>query len=256
MTRKQPEIAAAHEDGLERGLKVHLTLVFDDVHWPQVLELLMRRYRMGFSEASALIGDFWRRYKSIFPVSWFIRSALSQRDNLLICAIGECHGADTIALVCSRQLRVGPLGIEYQQHIRFSPNFKRREGSASGTQHPTVSVRLFAKRLRIDSLGKMLSLYFMFLVIAAFSAALLMGALLYSLAVFLVFIEEPSTMTSTATRNGPIGLALLCFLVAAAGLCGRALFNLARVLLSRAGPGLAIDVGNPPTARPPGSKLH
>ncbi|MBX7144752.1 MAG: hypothetical protein K1X79_09905 [Oligoflexia bacterium] len=225
MSKRNASPASLSKDPA-RAIRVHLTLAFDDVHWAQVLDLLMRRYHMSFAQANALIVSFSRRFRTVCHLSWFARSALSGHDNILIATVCECHGADSIALIGTRQLRVGPLCLNYQQNIRFSPSFRRREVIAAGSQCAAVTLSLMGHRVRIETLSAVLTLYVLLSAVAAISAALFLGALLYSVAVFLVFLDEPTSLASTATRNGPIGLALLCFLVAIAGFCGRALFNI------------------------------
>lgn len=211
-------------------LRITLTLAFEDVQWPQVLEILSKRSRLSFLEANKVLKDFLSRFLQPFHFSWFRRRALSYDDNRLLAAVCECHGADTVILTLEKPVRAGPLHLRYNQAFEFSPGLRKGEHAPEGQVTPTVELTVLGRRHRVQTASEALFLYSIVALTGILSYVVLVGALLYSLSVFLVFIEQPAGVTEEATTNAAVGLALLCFLVVCAAVFGRAVSNIAKLL--------------------------
>ncbi len=214
-------------------LRITRTLGIDEVHWPQVLELLQKRYKTPFREASAILDDFLKRFTDALHVAWFARPQLSSADNTLLSAVCECHGADSVILTMDRPYRAGPFRLQYSQAIQFTPALRVGAETAGLVSAPVVELRLFGRLHRIETLSQALFAYAVLGLSGILSYVFIVGALLYALSVFLLFLESPEGVTAEATDNPAVGLALLSFLVATAAIFGRAVGNLSRLLMQK-----------------------
>lgn len=219
-------------------LRITLTLSVDEVHWPQVLELLTKRNRLSFRQADAILQSFFERFLKPFNLYWFTKDRLSPEDNKLAAAICECHGADTIIMTVERPFRAGPIRSFYQQSISFAPQLRASEQAPEGRCAARIELSVFGRTHVVSSLSEALFLYAVFSFVGVFSFVFAMGAFLYSLAVFLLFLDSPDGITEAATKDPTVGLALLCFLVATAAIFGRAVSNLANLAYKRIRKGL------------------
>lgn len=215
-------------------INIRKRIDFDDVWWAGVLDLLVKRFGMPFEQASVSLRRFFGRFRRIFNLYWYTHRILSEEDNRIVAAICECHGADVITLVLQRSLSIGIFNIDYHQMIEFEPRFRRDEAEAGkGALRPRIEVRVGRRLLTFSTLWGALFFYFLATLVAVVVSALLVGLFLYGLAVFLLFIVLPIDVTIAATRFGPIGVALLCFLVGGAALFGRAIKNVWHLLRQR-----------------------
>ena len=214
-------------------IRITRTLSIDDVHWPQVLELLQKRQKISFRQASATLDSFLRRFTNSLHVAWFSRAHLSHEDNRLLAAVCECHGADSLILTFQRPFRAGPLRLSYSQSIQFTPELRSGGDRLGSLYNPLVELRLFGRTHRITRLSEALFAYAVLGLTGIFSYVFIVGALLYALSVFLLFLESPEGITAEATDNPAVGLALLSFLVASAAIFGRAVTNVTKLILLR-----------------------
>ncbi|MBN8548903.1 MAG: hypothetical protein J0M12_06280 [Deltaproteobacteria bacterium] len=214
-------------------IRITLTLSVDEVHWPQVLDVLGKRQRLPFLQVSDILKDFFGRLLKPFNLYWFSRRTLSINDNRLLAAVCECHGADTVILTVEKPFRAGPLRLSYHQEIEFQPNLRSSDTTRSGRSSAQIVLSMFGRALRVNSIVQVLSIYALLCIIGVLAYVVLVGAFMYALAVFLLFLEQPLGVTEAATSDVTIGLALLCFLVASAALFGRAVSNLGKLALSK-----------------------
>ncbi len=214
-------------------LRITLTLSIDEVHWPQVLDLLGKRHRVPFRKAGELTKDFFERFLKPFNLYWFAHPQLSSEDNRLLSAVCECHGADVLVLTAEKPYRAGPLRLSYAQQIEFHPNLRNSDTSHAGTSRAEILVGLFGRTLRVDSFIQTISIYLLLSMIALLAFVVVVGAFMYALAVFLLFLEQPLGVTEEATGNAAIGLALLSFLVASSAIFGRAVSNVTKLLYGK-----------------------
>lgn len=213
-------------------IRITRTLSLDDVHWPSVLELLSKRYKLSFREANAIVDGFFSRILKPLHIGWFLQRELRSDDNRLLSAVCECHGADSVVLTHERPYRAGPLLFLYSQSVEFTPAL-RQSADKSGICDPVMQLRLFGRSHRIRCLRDVLFAYAVLGLFGIVSYVLVVGALLYSFSVFLLFLEHPVGVTEAATDNLAIGLALLCFLAGCAAIFGRAISNVTRLLIQK-----------------------
>lgn len=217
-------------------LRITLTLSVDEVHWPQVLDLLGKRHRIPFRQAGDLLKSFFGRLLKPFNLYWFTHTKLSANDNRLMSAVCECHGADVVILTVEKPFRAGPLRLSYSQLVEFHPNLRSSDRVRYGTSRARITVGLFGRTLQVDSVVQTLSIYLLLSLIGVLAFVVVVGAFMYALAVFLLFLEQPLGVTEAATSNAVIGLALLCFLVASSAIFGRAVSNVTKLLYSKIRP--------------------
>lgn len=213
-------------------LRITLTLSIDEVHWPQVLELLEKRHRIPFRTAGEHLKDFFDRFLKPFNLYWFTHRKLSINDNRLLSAVCECHGADVLVLTSERPFRSGPLRLSYLQQVEFEPNLRCND-AATGTSTAQITLGLFGRTLCVDSLVQTVSIYLLLSLIGVSAFVVVVGAFMYALAVFLLFLEQPLGVTEAATSDAVIGLALLSFLVACSAIFGRAVSNVTKLLYTK-----------------------
>lgn len=214
-------------------LRITLTLSIDEVQWPQVLELLGRRHRLPFLQAGKTLKDFFGRFLKTFNLYWFTHSKLSPEDNRLLAAVCECHGADIVNLTIDKPFRAGPLRLSYNQQIEFQPNLRTTDIARPGTSRAQISLSFFGYTLRVESWFQAVAIYLSLSLFGMAAYVVVVGAFMYALAVFLLFIEQPFGVTQAATSDAAVGLALLCFLVACAAIFGRAVSNITKLLAGK-----------------------
>jgi len=204
--------------------RVRIQLDFDAVNWPGVLKILSGRFKLSFLAADRELKDFVRRFLRPFNLYWYLHPHLSEQDNRLLMVVCECHGADVVVLSFRRALHIGALEIQYMQEIEFVPRFRQAEPGA-GLCRPRIEVRFLGLRVVLGRLWSALCFQAACFVFAVLLYVLGMGLMLYGLAVFLLFLHLPLPVTLAATKQAPLGLALLCFLTGLAAISGRAVRN-------------------------------
>lgn len=207
-------------------------LNFDEVNWPAVLEILIKRFKLPFSAADDRLKKFMARFLRPFNLYWYLGAKLSSHDNQLLMVVCECQGADSVTLCRQKSLALGPLELHYSQEIEFEPHFRRDEAEPGrGAAVPLIEVKFLGLTARLRRFWSVLAFQAMFWSLALVLYVVGMGLLLYSVAVFLLFLHLPVPVTIAATKHASIGLALLCFLVGAAAVSGRAVKNVLGLLL-------------------------
>ena len=200
-------------------------LPIEHVNWAAVLDLMVRRFKIPFVAADKQLNDFLKRFCRPLNLAWFLDSALSEDDNLLMQLVGECHGADIVTLVFERRIRLGPGCIAYRHAYEFEPRFGRAQ--ATGTVRPRVELRILGRQVTLASARAVALCQLLVSLLGVVFYVVVVGLLLYGLSVLMLFLREPMDVTRAATSRASIGTALLCVLVAVAALTGRAVRNIA-----------------------------
>ncbi len=220
------------------ALRITQKLNFDEVLWAKVLDQVCTRFKTPFRRADDLLRDFFKRFLNPFNLYWFIHPKLSEADNNIFVALCEVYGADAIELSRGRQFRAGPFNIEYLQDLTIYPRLTRTVDQAeAGTCVASITFAVLGLRVDLRRAYQVLLFHALVFVFAVLSYVVCVGLLLYGVAVFIHFIDNPLGVVIMATRDPSIGLALLCFLIGCAGIFGRAvknLFGLARQAVKRA----------------------
>ena len=206
--------------------RLNTTLDFRDVEWSSVIERLITRVHLTPAQAKQLTSKFFERFLTPLEPFWFKHNILSPEYNRLIAAICEVHGADSVTLEKDSRINFGPVAISHSLRCRFIPTLKSFDEKASVLSCiPHISLKVFGSSFEIESVRQVILWRLLAMLCAIALAVPFMGCLLYALFVFVLFIDKPEEITITALNHGPIGLALLCFLVGCAGLFGRAAKN-------------------------------
>lgn len=207
--------------------KTKLSISLDKIDWARVLDLLLTRHKLSYYEALNLLTSFQKRVRTIAQIAWFANNRLSKLDNMLLSAIGETHSADCITVFHQVNYSFSKfLSYQITQEIKFNPNFRMSSDATVGTKTACIWLKFGKHNFRIHSLFQVVSLIFCLAFIGSLSTALMLGLALYGTAVFLLFLQDPLYLTANATNQLTLGLALLCFLVGVAGICGKSVRNL------------------------------
>lgn len=214
--------------------KIRCAFTPAEVQWVRVLDVLVNRFRVPFLTADEQVRQFLKRLHRPFSLEFFRGRALSESDRQLMAAVCEAHGIDLPTFRIEKKLRVAGVGIEYRKILDVEPCLSRATGGAAEVR-ARIDVEVCGVSLVLTRLWQVVALNGVLTLLAILSYVLLVGAFLYGSAVLVVLILEPVGTAITATRHGGIGLALLCILVGAAGVFGRALANVSRLGLTRLG---------------------
>ena len=206
--------------------RIHRALQFNEVEWRNVVERLITRFHLEPASAKQLVNRFFEHFLAPLEPFWFRHPMLSAEYNRLVGSICEVHGADSITLEKISRLPLGPFSVVHQLRLNLVPTLKSFEEERSVTAcRPDLSVSIFGSTYKIASAMQVVLWRLLSMFVAIALAVPFMGCLLYALFVFIIFLESPTELTITALNDGPIGLALLCFMVGVAGLFGRAVKN-------------------------------
>jgi hypothetical protein len=216
-----------------RGFILRRNLKLQDVSWGKVLDLLSTRFRLDYQAANTALQSFFRRFTLPFNLGWFITRELNERENQIAVAICEVHAADALELSFERLVGYGPLKGHYHLQASIEPALRFRELGLKGKVSALVELGLFGKTISLHSPFQVALAALLLWGLSIAVALIFAGLLIYSLAVFFEFLQDPFEITLYALEKGSVGLSLLCFLVAVSAICGRALTNL--LALFRAG---------------------
>ncbi len=211
----------------EKDYKISIELELGAVAWAAVLRILCDNFKLSYEQASRLIRNFHKHFRSVLSLRWLVFSELSVDEGRLLAAICEVHGADAVRIWLSRGLLGSHSRIKLRQQIDFFPAFRTNQQAAKGGYLlARYVISFFGRELVICKVWQALLVHVLFVLFAIVSYVLLVGCLLYGLSVLLLFIMEPAFVTLAATNRAPLGLALLCMLVGLAGIFGKAVHNL------------------------------
>jgi hypothetical protein len=210
-------------------LKIREEIEFDAVRWSKVLDLLVSKFKYSFEEADLLVHDFLKRFRKPFNLYWFLNRHLSRPDNSVLAAVCNCHGADTVVLHRRRALSMFGLKVEYAQSIEFEPNLRPTQSDAlPGTCLPRIETTILRRKIVLLDTRQTVLFQAGLTLLALVAYVLIMGLVLYGLAVITLFVLRPYETTMAATRSLHLGFALLSVLVGVAGFFGRAVNNISR----------------------------
>ena len=218
--------------GTKPRLRVSMHLA--DIGWDSVRSSLLEEAGMTGAMATALVRDFLRKLTSPINVHWLGNKSLSREEQKVVLTLCELYGADVLNVALERTFTVPLLEIRYRGEIAFDPFARDERGEGrTGTASGRYEIALPGVTIRVNSLFHAAALYAALSVVGVLLYVVLAGMLLYSVAVFLLFIADPELMTIAAVNHPSIGLALLCLLVGLAGLGGKAFRNVATLVRER-----------------------
>lgn len=193
------------------GFTLSVSLSFFEISWGRVRDQLISRYGLKPEDVDQALRRFHEAFLTPFEVYWFKNRSLSDLDNRIICAICDIHGADVLSI--SHTVSLGER-LHYRIIVQFSPRFRSDDSPPScnplivyklGKREVTVSrpYQLYLIRLSIFSVATMLYI-------------VVVGSLLYSLSMAIVFTEYPSQLVLHAYRSPFAGICLIITLLALA----------------------------------------
>src|SRR4051812_10277871 len=106
-------------------LRINRELDFDAVNWPHVLDALVNSLSMPFVKAESLIRKFRHSFLRPLNMYWYLSSQVSREENLLLLAVCETLGSDSVTLKHEKSIRSGPFTIQYAQKILFEPELRK-----------------------------------------------------------------------------------------------------------------------------------
>lgn len=213
----------------ERQLAIRRELAVNDVAWPQIVDLVKARAKCSHKVASRWVAEFYRCSKRAIELRWYQRGPLSKRENLVASCIAQRYSADIVVLTQISQLRIGGFVLSYYHAIEFQPDFgAAKQSRPGGDAKPQVVIGLGRLEISVETGGKALLVYLVTAAIMIVGYVVVLGLLLYGVAVLVMFWQHPFGMTTAATSHATIGLALLCTLVGGAGILGRLISRLYR----------------------------
>lgn len=216
----------------ETELRLRLSVNSSDVAWNAVRETLSGAGDNPRQDVK--LRKFIRSLHSPVNMHWLGERILAPDELEIVRSLCEYYSVDFLTITVDRKFKLPLLDPEYQAQIVFEPFFKddsaqRRIGRAKGSYR----ISLFSRTFDLSTVPRALAFYLLLAVAGTMSYVLLMGFLLYSFSVVLLFVADPGLATAAAINRPSIGLALVCFLTALAGLSGKAVRNVARLLHKR-----------------------
>lgn len=226
------DIATERDDAPRERFRMKRKVRFADIPWRQVENILQERFKLSERQADRWCRSFVKRFSDPLNPTWFLEPQLTARDNKIIAAICLYFGADTVVCTQSNVRRFASVIFSYDQAVEFQPELKdfsseRRKGKC----FPFVSLSILGKQLTLRKPREVVALHFALALVGLIAYIIVTSFLLYSVSVFIVFLENPQETTLAATERGSIGFALLCILVAIAGICGRSVMNVSGLLM-------------------------
>ena len=210
-------------------LRIKASLGCDEVNWPLALSTLISRFNIPFDDASKMLVRFRNELMRPLGLYWFVKSRLSDPYKTVVLAICQAHGVDQIHLTQTRKIKVGIVGVDYEQELTLVP---RLDSQVKRNKPEIYNVRQRISLLGLDidirTRQKLLLVQLLLAALAAVTFSLFAGLILYGLSVFMIFLMSPATMTIAATRNASLGIALMCTLIGISGIFGRAIANVTR----------------------------
>lgn len=207
-------------------LRIRRHITVREVNWSSVTSIVSARYGGSKRCAEKRVQDFRRRLLHPFNPHWFRRKNLSYIDEQIATALSVHLRADTLTLTKENPLRVGPVCFRYAQSHTFTPKTRRSAKDPAGEFSVHYSAKMMGREILIDSFWGALALHCFFVFFAICSYLILLSALMYSAAVFIVFLSAPKDTAYAALNNSSIALALLCFTSVVVALFGRAAMNI------------------------------
>ena len=216
--------------GTEPGkTRFHVRADLEALDWGAVHRSLVEDGKVSEARSRRLIREFIAKLRIPVHAHWLRGRGLSPDEGRVLRALCEIMSADTLTIHSVSNTSALTLGSRCEAEISFSPFSTPGEG-AFGRVGAIYAVSMPGVHVVIDTFPRALAFYSIVLLAGVVFYAVVFGMLLYSLSVFLLFLADPALMTVAATNHPSLGLALLCFLVALAGLSGKAVRNITRLL--------------------------
>lgn len=215
-------------------LRIRSQLSVKQVNWQLVFSILCNNFRVQEEQARKCIASFIESFSEPLSVRWVRGASLSDEERQLLLALCEAHGADIVTLTADRELHLGPIAVSYRHSIIFElsrpePNAER--ALTVGT--PAYSLSTLGRTVSLSTLSAVVFARVGMLLGGALLTAFLLGLFIYGTAIAVLFLLDPAYMTYAATQKASFGFALLCMLVGAAGIFGRAIANISTTLVAK-----------------------
>lgn len=218
---------------MSNDTRITVTLPFHDVSWAKVLDLLVSRFKSDFLVADANLRRFFKRFFLLLNLRWFRSTHLDETDNSIAVAMCEVHSADTIVVIHDRPIHVGTIPFRYRLLLSLTPRLSRSDGRESGRQSARIELTGFGKTIAITKPHHVVLAHIAVISMAILTYVLLSFMLLYGVSVLCAFHLSPAETIIAGTRRLDIGLALLAVLVGIAGIFGRAIANVWKLVAAR-----------------------
>lgn len=207
-------------------LKITVEMPIQNINWKLVRRILQNNFNLSETKAIAAIDSFTERFAKPLNHFWKFRKSLSGLDVKVVLASCETHGADILILKVDNRLRVSSFGFGYVHEVQFEPNGKSYADRSVAFSVRKMCLRLLGYEIALSKIWHLIVVDLLLLLLGTFLTVLLLGFLLYGLAITLLFWWTPIDVTLAATQNASIGLGLICVLVGGAGIFGRAIKNI------------------------------
>jgi hypothetical protein len=208
-------------------IRISKDLDFFAINWQHVCTALESNYNFNQKEIAAGIYRFQKYFLSPLNPYWFFRKSFNPINQKILLAICETVGADIIHLTFEKGLGSAKFSIAYSQVLTYYSDFnKKNQTDNTSHQSMIMNVEIGGLSVKISSLKKLVLVNSALFACAIFVYAISALLLLYSFAVFVLFLLDPIGVTFAATNLWHLGLALLCFLVGLSAISGKALRNI------------------------------
>ena len=210
--------------------RITVTIPCQNVAWAKVLDLLVSRLKVDFFEADSNLRRFFKSFYLLLNLRWFRRRSLSAEDNAIALAMCEVHSADTVVLVHDRPLDLGAFSFRYRLLLSLTPRLSRDESREEGRASARIELSGFGRTIALTTVPQVVAAQCIAMTAAVLSYVVLSFLLLYGVSVLVQLHLSPAETIIASTNRLDIGLALLATLIGIAGIFGRAISNVARLL--------------------------
>jgi len=190
------------------SLRIRREMTLEELHWNAVKLHLIGHAAVSSAQADTALKSFIKRFTLPGNPYWHLRSSPDASDRAVLRAAALCHSADTICISHLRSFSTALCRFEHKQTLCYDLQ--------SGSAEMHGSIAALGIILTLDTLPRTIAFDIALCCFAILTYVLLAGCLIYGTAVFVVFLGDPAAVTFAATKNGAIGAALLCYLMAGA----------------------------------------
>jgi hypothetical protein len=214
-------------------LFIRKELALNEINWESVLHLLIEKYHCPASHGRHLLTRFIERLHLPFEPAWFRRTKLSAADNLIIAALCQAHGADSIVLRMKADLSSFGIRCGYEVMLTLQPERRALPKTSGGQIIALGKVTLGTLQVPVRDYAQAVAWRALALITLVLAYIVVIGTLLYGLAAILLLTEYPLEAALKELNHNPTFIALLLAITAVAALVGRIVIYLVRRLLSR-----------------------
>lgn len=223
---------------MSNDTRITVTIPFHEVAWTKVLDVLVTRFKSDFLVADTNLRRFFKSFFLLLNIRWFRSARLNESDNAIAVAMCEVHSADTVVVIHDRPLQIGTIPFRYRLLLALTPRLSRREEAEDGQQAARIELSGFGRTLVLSRPHHIVLAHLSVIGVGILTYVLLSFMLLYGVSVLWQFHLSPAETVIAGTKRLDIGLALLAVLVGIAGIFGRAITNVCKLVSGRIRPTL------------------